>query len=305
MKAQLPGGRIVEIKDAESDASPREDVLFGEARAALASLPIESFTLAEFHAARAIATSLGFIGEDEVEIACRNCDARIPARPCAAMPLGPFADAELGDPELDATLDLSVAHDVVGLGAVRLAPLTLKDAEPLHRALAKRDFDVTPAVTAAMGVVAIGDERDPAVISRMIRRCHDRAFGELGNLFLAAHYPPRLFGLVMCEACGTRNDVDAPYDREFEPYDDATRETDEAFPTFDEFDALTRDVAEPLIEDAPRPQPMLIIEGGVPATDDGGEPLLGSYVPGDEGDARSPANPGEITIYYRTFASMW
>lgn len=305
MKVQLPGGRIVRIRT-KPRAKPRKpaamDDLFGGARAVLREIvdaEIDALSLAEFHALRAIATHLGWLEEEEIEIACRNCEHPLRARPCRAMRIGPFVDAELDDDELDGTLDLAETHD-----GVRLAPRTVKEALPLHRALARPELDLAPEIVRAMGVVAIGSRRDPRAIARYLRRCDDRAFGAVTNLFLEAHYPPRLFGLVVCDACGTRNDVDAPYDREFAPWDEPAR-AGGAFPTLDAFDELARRLAEPLLARAPAPRPDLVVDGGVPACDDGGEPLLGSYVPGHPGDARNPANPGEITLYFRTFQAMW
>jgi hypothetical protein len=49
----------------------------------------------------------------------------------------------------------------------------------------------------------------------------------------------------------------------------------------------------------------LVVEGGTPAVDDGGEPLLGSYVPPHPGDAGMPSRSPVVTVYYRTFAAMW
>ncbi|HEY1958126.1 MAG TPA: metallopeptidase family protein [Polyangiaceae bacterium] len=311
MKFELPGGRVVRLrtkpKPKPRKASTPSD-LFGGARALFAEIldfDPGTLSLAEFHALRAIATHERWLEEEEIEIECRNCDAPMRVRPCAAMPIAPFSDAELDDEELDATLDLEAAHDVPKLGAVRLAPRTAAEAAPLHRALARATFDVTAEVVRAMGVVAIGEKRDPRAIARVLQRCDDRAFAAIERLFLDAHYPPRLFGLAVCESCGTRNDVDAPYDREFAPAEDDAPRADEPLPTFDAFDALAKRIAEPLLAEAPGPPVQLVIEGGVPACDDGGEPLLGSYVPAQEADARNPANPGEITLYYRTFAAMW
>jgi hypothetical protein len=269
-------------------------------------LDLSKTTLAEFHALRAIATHEGWLEEERVEIACRNCEKPIAVKPCASMPIGPFVDAELDDEELDELLDTAVPHAVPALGKnVRIRTISTKDAEALHRALARSRFEITPEVVQAMGIESIGETSDSRKISRMLQRCDDRAFGELTNLFLAAHYPLRLFSLVICEHCGTRNDVDAPYDREFSLYEDVPEHTSETFPSFDEFDEICREIGEALIAEAPSPKPLLIVEGGVPDTDDGGEPLLGSYVPPHEGDAQSPANPGTITVYYRTFSSMW
>jgi len=310
MKVQLPGGRIVELpkKKLEPRKGDTKDMLYGGARALLRELGLDpdALTLAELHALRAIATHQGWIEEEEVEIACRNCDEAIAVKPCKAMPIGPFTDAELDDEELDELLDTSEAHDVPALGKkIRFRAITAKDAEPLHRALAHEPLHVTPDVAVAMGIEALGETRDSRKIARQLQRCDDRAFGEITNLFLRAHYPLRLFSLVICKHCGTRNDVDAPYDREFPPYEDDAEKSSASFPSFDEFDAMCRKIGEELIAQAPPPKPALVVEGGVPDCDDGGEPLMGSYVPSHEGDARSPANPGTITVYYRTFASMW
>ena len=310
MKVQLPGGRIVELP--KKKLSPRKgdtkEMLYGGARAVLRELglDVDALTLAEFHALRAIATHEGWLEEEEVDFECRNCGETIRVKPCAAMPIGPFVDAELDDEELDELLDTNVEHDVPALEKkIRFRAITAKDAEPLHRALAHEPIHVTPEVGLAMGVESLGETRDPRKIARRLQRCDDRAFGEITNLFLRAHYPLRLFSLVICQHCGTRNDVDAPYDREFPLYEDAPRNASSSFPSFDEFDAMCRKIGEELIARGPPPAPVLVVEGGVPDCDDGGEPLMGSYLPSHEGDARSPANPGTITVYYRTFASMW
>ena len=87
-------------------------------------------------------------------------------------------------------------------------------------------------------------------------------------------------GVYMCPSCGCRNDVEAPF-------------VDE-----DEFDRFVQSVRLPRdIE--------LVIHTGTPDCDDGGEPLLGSYVPAFEGDASEPSHSPRITLYYRTFRAMW
>ena len=309
---QLPGGRIVEVRASEGEKrdAPVRRCLFGKARALLESgavtlyeegVAIEpsSLALAEFHALRAIGTRLGVLEEQAVEIECRNCEETIRTQPCASLPLGPFADAELIDPELDVTLELDDAHPIEPIQlpsrrraeSVRLGPVTLGSVLPLHQALAKRQLRLTPPVVRAMGVVALGDERDARVIASALAGCSDAQFGAVTDLFLAAHYPQRLGAPIVCPHCGSRNDVDAPYDREFEP------------------SGSDAEVAEPLLADAPKPEMAseiaLVIDGGVPACDDGGEPLMGSYVPAHEGGSHGPTRPPELTLYYRTFAAMW
>jgi hypothetical protein len=307
---QLPGGRVIDLR-APRDTKPRSadtpEMIFGGAHELFDD---ESLSLAEFHALRAIATRLGWLEEDEVEITCRNCGEKITTKPCASMPLGPFADAELGDEELDALLPLGEDHEIEPIQldkrrnatTIRFEALTAKAAKPLHRALAKRELLVNHAIVAAMGITALGEERDRAVIARALSRADDRAFGTVTNLFLEAHYPLRLFAPAVCASCGSRNDVDAPYDREFSPHRDEERtELFGQFPSFDEFDALARKIAQTRMD----AEIVLVVEGGVPDCDDGGEPLLGSYVPAHEGGAGSPVKAAEITVYYKTFEAMW
>jgi hypothetical protein len=74
----------------------------------------------------------------------------------------------------------------------------------------------------------------------------------------------------------------------------------EVFPDFDAFDARARAVFDEHADGAVR----LVVDEGVPACDDGGEPLLGAYVPAG-GDPSAPVGSGEITLYYRTFRAMW
>ena len=63
-------------------------------------------------------------------------------------------------------------------------------------------------VARAMGVVRAGDAEDAAAIAKLLEACTDEAWAGVTALFLQANYPPRLFALVRCEACGARNDVD-------------------------------------------------------------------------------------------------
>jgi hypothetical protein len=64
---------------------------------------------------------------------------------------------------------------------------------------------------------------------------------------------------------------------------------------------------DPLSAETPGPRedrPELIVEADTPAVDDGGEPLLGSYVPPPPKDAPVPTRPPMITIYYQTFEAI-
>jgi hypothetical protein len=272
---------------------------------------VPSLELRDFHALRAIATRLGWLSEDTVEIGCRNCGETLSHRPCAALHLGPFADGELDDPELDHTLDLTAAHSIPPVplsgGAtareVKLRTLTAADAAPLHRALRRRRLVVSDRVVGAMGVESLGPLRDARRIAAALTRCSDEAWEAIGDLFLLAHYPPRLSSTALCPKCGARNDVDAPYDREFEPSRPTEQSNAEVFPDVDAFEAHARASFE-RIAGALAGQVTLAVDDEVPACDDGGEPLMGAYVP-PGGDPTAPVGAGQITLYYRTFRAMW
>ena len=323
-RVQLPGGRVLElvVKSSPRAIAPGKGRLFDEARALFSTdvrlrdggrdVDVGTLSLAEFHALRAIATRLGWLREEAIEIHCRNCDEPFEVRPCSGLPLGPFEDRELDDEELDRTLPFDEAHEIpeVRVGkrratTVRFADVTVARAEPLHAALAKPELRVTSAVVRGMGILALGDEGDPKRLARALSACSDEAFGAVTELFLRAHYPLRLGGLAACPSCGARNDVDAPYEREFDVRHPEERSEARTFPSFEAFDARAHAVAEALLGAALSEEIVLVVEGGVPACDDGGEPLLGSYVPGHEGDAAQPSRLPEVTVYYRTFLSMW
>jgi hypothetical protein len=276
--------------------------------------------LADFHVLRAVLTKAGFVHEDEVSIMCGNCQAEFPVRPCGALEIGPFVDGELDDELLDATAPFDEELDVlpvpIGNGApattVVLAARSVRQAEPLHRALAEEALDVTPVVIDAMGIVALGPLRDPQRIADVLTGCDDEAFAGVTDAFLDAYYPMRLGGVAFCPTCKARNDVDAPYEREFAPTSFVGRrhrahvagEGLEPLPEFDAFAELAARIAEPLVAEIPGEKVELVVDGGTPAVDDGGAPLLGSYVPPHPGDPSAPTRAPTVTVYYRTFVTM-
>lgn len=328
----LPSRITIAIRASDAPKAPSErtsgDALFEATRTLLASgaitltkggaaIDVDGLALADFHALRAVLTKAGFVAEEAIDISCRNCGAAMKVHPCEAMEIGPFVDDELDDPELDATLAFGDAHDIepVSLGRVRtastvtLAPRTVAEAMPLFSALAKSSFDIDASVVGAMGIEALGPERDPEVIAEALATCGDDAFTSIVDVFLASHYPPRLGALVFCGTCNARNDIDAPYDREFalgarRPHAENAGTVAE-FPSFDAFAARANAIARPLVTRIPGEQVELIVEDDTPAVDDGGEPLLGSYVPPHPGDHHAPSRSPSVTVYYRTFRAMW
>ncbi len=187
--------------------------------------------------------------------------------------------------------------------------MTVAQAAPLHRALRRRRLALSASVVEAMGITALGAETRPAAIASALTHGSDEAWGAIGDWFLQAHYTPRLGAVVLCSKCGARNDVDAPYDREFEPsglamLTDQSNETNDAlFPDFEGFAAHAQDAFD-AIAGAAASQVRLVLDEGVPACDDGGEPLMGSYEP-PGGDVTAPVGNGAVTLYYRTFRAIW
>lgn len=289
------------------------------------TVDVGSLALSDFHVLRALVTKLGLVEEEEVVSSCRNCGAEIRVHPCAALEIGPWVDGELGDEELDATLPFGQPIDVppLPIGRVRSAksvtfdPRTVDQARPLFVALAQERLDVDPDLVHAMGVAALGKETDAERIADALASCDDESFAAVGRAFVATHYVPRLGCVVFCKACRARNDVDAPYDREFVEIaapresaplavkdDEAPGGAEVAFPHLDAFAARARDIARPMLV-GPCAEVELTVDAGTPAVDDGGEPLLGSYLPPHPGDMSMPTRPPSVTIYYRTFHAIW
>ncbi|WP_394833525.1 hypothetical protein LVJ94_44160 [Pendulispora rubella] len=284
-----------------------------------APVDVETLALGDFHAIRAIAARLGWLDEEPIEISCVNCEQPMRVTPCETLALGPFEERALSDAELDTTLAFGTVHPLPSLSTekyepstVVFRPITLGEAVPLHTALGRSRLRITAAFVTGMGIEALGKERAPERIAAVLRTCSDHAFHALTSFFLMSHYPPRLFAMARCSNCGARNDVDAPYEREFAldeaPPDLATspRSNEEAvFVSFDDFAAKAEQIYADIIPDEAKSELTFLVEGGTPACDDGGDPLLGSYVPPHPGDDMNPSRQGEITVFYRTFRAAW
>jgi hypothetical protein len=325
----LPSGAAVTLRAVRPPGEPRRRApdapLFEETLAALdgeavrlegGALDPRGLALADFHVLRAVLTKTGYVAEEEITVDCRNCGAAISARPCERLEIGPWVDGELGDPELDQTLPFGEPHPIpeISLGRVRVARAvtfaarTVREAAPLLVALGRGPLDLDAALIRAMGLEALGAERAPARIARALAAADGRGFAAVTDAFLASHYPARLGAVHLCGACGARNDVDAPFEREFDHgvTEDRDRKiATEAFPSFDDFAARAEAIAAPMLARIPGEPVELVIEGETPAVDDGGEPLLGSYVPPHPGDGTSPTRSPRVTVYYRTFRAIW
>ena len=297
----LPSGRVVTLCasfQASKLPSFQASIFAREVAAVdahLVDLDVHALELADFNALRAIIGRLGWLEEEEIEIACINCAEPMKIAPCSTFELGPFVDGELDDPELDR---LRTSKD--DSGGIRVEPRTLAQAAPLHIALGRGPIRITKKIVRALGVVQFRGAHEPLALAKMLRECDDDTFSGVADAFLAAAYSPRLGAAHACPKCGARNDVDAPYEREFIEGAGGRGESAEPFPSFEAFDAEARRIAEKRVP----PDVVLVVEGGVPACDDGGIPLLGSYVPPFEGSDTAPSRGPEVTVYYRTFRAM-
>jgi Zincin-like metallopeptidase len=335
----LPSGARVTLRRASSAAlsAARRDEgapLFSEVLALFdrdvsvvkgrTSVDVRDLPVSDFHVIRAFLVKAGLVHEDDFEIECHNCGEPLTTRPCQGLETGPWEDGELGDSELDHTAELGVPLETspVRLGRVRqattitLAPRTVREAMPFWAALAREPFVFDADVVRAIGVEALGPIRDPATIARALARDEASGLAAVADAFLPAHYPLRLACDVFCPACKARNTVDAPAERELElegggePDEDEDEDEDEdqhehgPLPPLEEFVEIAHAMADPLIAEIPGEKVVLIVEPGTPAVDEGGEPLLGSYVPPPPADAPVPTQPPTVTIYYETFARI-
>lgn len=338
----LPSGTRVTLTRRRTGAiEPRVakagEPLFSEAREVLAhdirieraaegtTVEVDELALGDFHVLRAVVTRAGFLGDEEVELDCRNCGALVVARPCERLELGPWLDGELDDPELDHTFEFGAPIDIatcrvamgrdrqVDASTVTLGPRTVGEVAPMFAALARDPVDIDEPFVTAMGIRALGPLSEPASIARALSDASDETFASVTEAFLASHYSLRLASDVLCTSCKARTTMIAPALREFEigldasPVDEARPSTAETFPPLpplEEFVELAHAIAEPLIAEIPGEKAVLLVEDGTPAVDDGGVPLLGSYVPPPPKDLPVPMTPPTVTVYYRTFLAI-
>jgi hypothetical protein len=197
---------------------------------------------------------------------------------------------------------------------VRLAARTAGEALPLLRLASEAaeaeaaggwaELRITPAVVAAMGVAALGPERRAGAIADALAGAPQGAWAAIVDLYHEAHYPARLVAVHRCASCGARNDLDVPLERELprETRRGARRKGE--MPDLDTFEAKVRVAAERIYRARGVRNIDLFIDAGVPACDDGGEPLLGCYTPGSAGGDLGIAAAPEIRIFYRTFEAQ-
>jgi hypothetical protein len=213
-----------------------------------------------------------------------------------------LVDGELGDPELDAPFEFARAR-TLGCGiSVRLAPRTLDEARALLRRRHDRPLSLDRATVTAMGVVELDGERRLSRILRKLERLDEASFAELVDLYDEAHYSPRLVARIPC-GCGARPTVGAPYAHELlgAPGGPTPRRSNVDLPSVEAFEALADRIAREVLAKRPARGVSIVVDDGVPHCDDGGEPLLGSYLPGGIDPDTFVEAPPMVRLYYRTF----
>ena len=293
--AEAMDGRVILLRDAAG-----------------APLPLVDMRLDDFHVLRALAVAAGRLLEPPITVACDNCDEPLSLRPSLEIEFGPYLHGELGDPELDAPFPFGqpVAIAPLSLGRAeardaRFSPVTVAAAAPLFRALEAPALRVTSAVVRGLGLASLGEERHHGRIARALQNASDEAFSSVLDRFNEAFYPERLVARVRCPACGARTPVEAPALREFGAGPSARDALLEDFPSVDAFTARVEALAEPLLARLGASYVAVFVVDDIPACDDGGSPLLGSYDPPDPLAAPpTPPTPPEIRLYYRSFRAL-
>ena len=282
---------------------------------------VEALELSDYHALRDAAFRVGAIDEElDPDLRCRNCDE----------PLAPtVGDAPIGeldrwyvehreeplDPPFPFAAPVRVANGSRASSFV-MKPVTVKRVKPLWRALDRDDGAITPRIVEALGIEALGDVTDRAVIARTLDGAPDDAWAVIETAFLLLAYAPRSHYPYVCPKCGTLHDMLAPATREFDFDPDAEvlllggelPEDAEAdpFPDEDAFAEAALRIGREVYRERGVANVELVVDTGVPPVDGSGEPLMGSYRPIAEGDHAGYTDLRfQIEVYYKTFEKMY
>jgi predicted Zn-dependent protease with MMP-like domain len=323
----LPSGLVVRLSRPAMERAPVSNAVVGTCLQALAILaapnvvttddgkPVDIFGLSvrDFHVLRAFLGHSGFVPDEPIELPCENCDQPFQVKASSLFEVGPFVDRELDDPDLDAPFAFDKAHSIPTLltkrervRTVRLAPRTVEEVLPLWQAENAEEVRLTPAIAIAMGIVALGNQRRARLIADALMEAPPETFRAIADLVYQAHYSPRLLGAYKCTACGARNDVEVLPVREI-PYDtsESRRRKKRHFPDVETFERLVRDAGKRIYRQHAVRNIDLIVDDGVPACDDGGEPLLGCYTPSNVDELTGQDRGPEIRLFYRTFQAAF
>lgn len=325
MRLHLPSGTIAELDVERARAvvggagspSIRRDVAILSTegvlrtRRARDTMAIEALPLGDLHVLRVALAKEGVIDEPEVELPCHNCDAAVRLAPALGVELGPFVDDELDDPELDAPFRFEDEHAIppVRVGrrrvrTLRLAPRTVGEARALWSRDVSQPLSIVPAIVVAMGIQALGEERRTSALAQALAGADDDAWDAICAIWEEANGHARLFATVRCPACGANNAFAAPAVRELGSTGGEIaprRSAADASWDADAFERLVRRHAEVAYRRMRVRNIDLVVDEGVPAVDDGGEPLLGCYTPPHVDPDLAIERPPEVRLFARSF----
>ncbi len=276
-------------------------------------LDVQALSLRDVHVLRAFLVYADLIADEPIELPCENCEKPFQVKPSTLFEPSPFVDGDLRDADLDAPFDHEKAHKIPRIlvgkeraRTIRIAARTVREVLPLWHAEGVAEVKLSPAIVIAMGITALGRERRASVIADALMHASPDAFRAVADLVYQAHYSPRLVGAYRCAACGARNDLEVISVAEI-PYDttETKRRTRRVFPDVHTFERVVREAGKRIYRQRGVRNIDLIVDDGVPACDDGGEPLLGCYTPGQPDDLSGQPQGPEIRIFYRTFQAAF
>lgn len=319
--ARLPSGVRVTVTGHQVSPPPPSLPAALAAGAVEADVDLRTLPLSDAHVVEALLVAAKVIEPPPSAIVCRNCGAEAELHAGPLLPVAPLLDPP-GDEELDHVLvgetehPLPIAVKVRGGEATtfRLAPRTLPDRERLEALLGGQPTGpVEGPLVRALGLVALGPLASPIAIARALESLDDASFEASWDAIVDAydrqHWPPRLLVAVPCPSCGARHDLPAAGPRPMAVF--GPPPVAEPFPSLATFRARAEAIVDELFaaeDPATLTRLEVVVDGGVPPCDDGGEPLLGSYLPLPEadGDVQHGATaPFRIEVFFRTFASLW
>lgn len=266
---------------------------------------IDALPLADFHVLRDFAIRSKLVASEPEEFPCDNCDEPL-TFDGASLPVADLEDRYEDEPaseELVVALEEPVKVPGGTVERVRLEPVTLKEATPLLRELARdRPFRITPALVRAMGIVRLEGTttlEEPRAIARALIQATDESWSAVEAGFLSLAYPARAIAVLSCPKCENVHELEVPWPRELEPSQyHRGRHESATFPDAEAFEDHVERVAGLVFERMGVAGMTLRVEPGVPEVDSGGVPMLGSYAaePGEDGGIEFV-----VTLYFRTF----
>lgn len=321
----LPSGKIARVVAGppadEAAGDPYARALAAvEGRVELSAGGLDDLELRDLHTLMACLLRAGWITEPPLRLRCDNCGLECSVRAASTFEWGPLSDGELDDPELDGAYDWRrtqwLPHRIRGgrlrglpgarwpFARLRLGCVTVADLRPLLSPV-RRELTVRPLslqLLRALGIEPDGPTRARDLLAG-IERLGARGLSRLSALWLDAHVPPRLSAGHSCAECGAVNLTQIPHATAIDwlvgPAMPAELELPPDFPAPEEFARLVWAAKRRVFTERHVRGLRVVVENGIPAVDEGGNPLLGSYVPHGDVDA-----PAVVQLYRRSFEAQ-